>query len=328
MNGDGRNLNRVPLRWEDVPSGGTVARVPLHVVELDTTVGPVRLGVRDTPGGLGSGEVAVHLHGLAASSTHWTDLTHLLTSRARSVAVDMPGFGWSEPPTGFDYRRRSHADVVIALLESLGTGAVHLFGNSFGGAVAIELAARRPDLVRSLTLVSPAVPDFRPDPRRVSDRRMLFTSVPVIGRRLRRQLAATPASERAEKLIRLCVSDSSVLSPDRVDDVVRELEDRAALPWAATALATTTRELVRSWMVRPSASLWTLLHRVQAPALVVWGTDDRLVSVRKAPRTARQLRRGRLLVLPRTGHVAQMERPRLLAAAALGMIEEIAAGRW
>ncbi|QGK72050.1 alpha/beta fold hydrolase [Allosaccharopolyspora coralli] len=317
------------MRWEDVPSAvEAVAPAPLRTVELDTTVGPVHLGIRDTAGDSGADAVAVHLHGLAASSTHWTDLTRMLTSRTRSIAVDLPGFGWSEPPNGFDYRRRSHADVVIALLESLGVGAVHLFGNSFGGAVAIEVAARRPDLVRSLTLVSPAVPDLRPDPRRVSDRRMLFTSVPVLGRRMRRQLAAASARERADKLIRLCVSDSSLLSPDRVGDVVRELEDRAALPWAATALATTTRELVRSWMVRPSESLWSLLHQVQAPALVVWGTDDRLVSVRKAPRTARQLRRGRLLVLPRTGHVAQMERPRLLAAAALGMVDEVAAGRW
>jgi pimeloyl-ACP methyl ester carboxylesterase len=49
---------------------------------------------------------------------------------------------------------------------------VHLVGNSFGGAVALTVAARRPELVRTLTLVSPAMPDLRPDPRRVSDPRL------------------------------------------------------------------------------------------------------------------------------------------------------------
>jgi len=53
----------------------------------------------------------------------------------------------------------------------------------------------------------------------------------------------------------------------------------------------------------------------------VWGAQDRLVTVRKALRTARSLPRGRLLVLPRTGHVAQMERPVTVARAVLGMWE-------
>lgn len=100
MNGGGRNLTRVPLRWEDVPSAvEAVAPAPLRTVELDTTVGPVHLGIRDTAGDSGADAVAVHLHGLAASSTHWTDLTRMLTSRTRSIAVDLPGFGWSSPRT-------------------------------------------------------------------------------------------------------------------------------------------------------------------------------------------------------------------------------------
>ena len=69
-----------------------------------------------------------------------------------------------------------------------------------------------------------------------------------------------------------------------------------------------------------SQSMWTLPPKITAPTLVVWGTEDRLVSVRKAPRTARLLPHGRLLVLPRTGHVAQMERPATVATGRAGHV--------
>jgi pimeloyl-ACP methyl ester carboxylesterase len=70
------------------------------------------------------------------------------------------------------------------------------------------------------------------------------------------------------------------------------------------------------------------MPKITAPTLVVWGAQDKLVTVRKAPRTARLLPRGRLLVLPRTGHVAQIERPETVARAVLGMWETVAEDRW
>ena len=74
--------------------------------------------------------------------------------------------------------------------------------------------------------------------------------------------------------------------------------------------------------------MWLLPPKITAPTLVVWGTEDRLVSVRKAPRVARVVPRGRLLVLPRTGHVAQMERPVSVARAVAGMWEAVERRAW
>ena len=82
----------------------------------------------------------------------------------------------ARPPTP-DYTPAGHADALLCFLAGRGR-PVHLLGNSLGGAIAIMVAARRPELVRSLTLVSPAMPDRRPDPRRVSDPRMLLASLP------------------------------------------------------------------------------------------------------------------------------------------------------
>jgi pimeloyl-ACP methyl ester carboxylesterase len=100
------------------------------------------------------------------------------------------------------------------------------------------------------------------------------------------------------------------------------------MPWAGPALNHAFVELLRTWLVPRGRSLWTIAGRIQAPALVVWGDSDRLVTVRRAPRTARTLPHGRLLVLPRTGHVAMMERPVTVARAVLGLWAAAGRGEW
>jgi pimeloyl-ACP methyl ester carboxylesterase len=145
--------------------------------------------------------------------------------------------------------------------------------------------------------------------------------LPVIGPRVRRQFAAMSPRERALQLIRLCVADSTQISETRIDELTEEFAERAALAWAPEALMLSAMGLFRAWLVPRSRSLWTLAPRLRMPTLVVWGTEDKLVTVRKAPRIAGLLPRARLLVLPRTGHVAQMERPATGARAVLGMWE-------
>lgn len=321
-------LTRVPLSEAVLPPMDLSAKPPPgRYVEVSTPSGALRLHVRETPGPGRDAPLALYVHGLAGSATNWTDLAGLLDSRLRGIAVDLPGFGRTEPPPDFDFGRQAHAEVVIGLLEALDR-PVHLFGNSFGGAVGIEVAVQRPDLVATLTLISPAMPDLRPDPRRVSDPRIALAWLPLIGSRMRRAMAATTPRERAERLMRLCFAHPELIPPHRVDEAAEEFREYAQLPWIGPALGRTTRGLLRSWVSAQSQSLWGLLGRVTAPTLVLWGDSDRLVHVGKAPRTANLLARGRLLVLPHTGHVAQIERPRMVARAALGMLEAVEAGTW
>ena len=120
------------------------------------------LSVRTSEPALPGAEPAVLVHGLGGSSLNWTDLMGLLRDRLDSRAPDLPGFGYSPPPDDGDYTLTGHARAVIALIEQEARGPVHLFGNSLGGAVSTTVASRRPDLVRSLTLISPALPDLVP----------------------------------------------------------------------------------------------------------------------------------------------------------------------
>jgi pimeloyl-ACP methyl ester carboxylesterase len=309
-------LTRVPLSTATLPALDPAA--PAWPGE-QVSAGGVRLHVRRTPGPAET--TAVYVHGLGGSATNWTDLAGQLSGHANGIAVDLPGFGRSEPVPGYDYALTTHARVLSDFLAGLDLGPVHLFGNSMGGAIAMLYAAAHPERVRTLTLVSPAVPDLRPLMSRLSDPRLPLAFLPVIGPRVRRELAKIPARERAMQLLRLCFADPSAVAEARIAEVSEEFAERAAMAWAGMALGMSTVGLMRAWLVPGARSLWTIVPKLTMPTLVVWGTEDKLVTVRKAPRLTRLLPHGRLLVLPRTGHVAQMERPVTVARAVLGMWE-------
>jgi pimeloyl-ACP methyl ester carboxylesterase len=288
--------------------------------------GDIDVHIRETPGPGTAGPRAVYLHGLGGSATNWTELAGLLACRADGLAVDLPGFGLSPPCKTPDYRMAKQAEVAARILE--GGEPAHLIGNSMGGGIALLLAATRPDLVRTLTLISPAMPDLRPDFRRLSDPRMAFAMLPVIGRQARAGLARLTARDQIDQMLQLCFAEPTTVSQARIELAVAELDERNSVPWAGKAVGTAATAIFRDWLVPAGRSLWAVAQRVDVPTLVIWGAKDKVISVRKAPRTARLLPRGRLLVLPRTGHTAQMERPVTVARAVLGMWEAADRGDW
>lgn len=322
------------------PIGAAGVEVKVEIPELDQTLPPwpgaveevngVRMHVRRTDPALSPDDAptALYVHGLGGSSTNWTDLGTLLAPAGRGVAVDLPGFGFSEPRPGFDFSLTSQADLLAEYVTGLDNGKVHLFGNSMGGAIALLLAARRPDLVRTLTLISPAVPDLRPNPRRLSDPRMALAVLPVLGKPVRRRLGALTPAQRARQVIELCFADPSRFPEQRLAELAEEHGKRMAFGWAEPALARSTFGILRDW-VRPGASsLWAVVPKVRVPTLVVWGEKDRVITARKARRTVDLLPNGRLLMLRNTGHVAQMERPVEVAQGVLAMWQGVDEGHW
>jgi pimeloyl-ACP methyl ester carboxylesterase len=313
-------LSAEPLPALDLsipPWPGTTVRVEGTDVFVRTT------RYAGTAGTGGTGEPALYVHGLGGASTNWTDLAALLAGRLAGSALDLPGFGRSGPPARRDYSIRGHARVVIRLLERTPGGPVHLFGNSMGGAIAVVVAAARPDLVRTLTLISPAMPDLRP--RRGSDPAMPLLLVPGLSRVVGRRLARLHPQDRALALIDLCFADPTRVPEHRLAEATEEVRRRAGLPWATDALTRSLRGLVASYLAPPSRSVWRLAGRIEAPTLVIWGDRDRLVDVALAPRTASAIPDCRLLVLPGIGHAAQLEDPLTVARAVLGLLEDAAA---
>ena len=262
--------------------------------------------------GTPDGATAVFVHGLGGASTNWTDLMALLAD-LDGHAMDLPGFGYSPPSASGRYPLDLHAGAVVAYLRSLGRGPVHLFGNSLGGAVATRVAAEHPDLVRTLTLISPALPQYRL--RRRNDPRLALLLVPGLSSLVNRERARSGAEKVARDVLTLCTYDVSVVHEDRLAELAAELRRRRHLPHASVALTASLRGLVRSYFEPGPRNLWRQLGAIGAPTLVVWGEHDRLVPSALGRAAVRRLRDGRLLTVPDAGHIAQIERPYVVADA-------------
>jgi pimeloyl-ACP methyl ester carboxylesterase len=255
-------------------------------------------------------EPALCVHGLEGSSRNWTDLIDLLRSRLACEAMDLPGFGDSPPRPDGRYSIAALAQTVIALIGKHGK-PVHLIGNSLGGAVCVKVAATRPELIQSLTLISPALPDSRP---RMDLLRFPVVSLPRLGTRLVKQYQVLPPERRVADVITTCYGDPALFQQARFATEVTELTRRDELGYAASVLVGSVRTLTAEFVRKGRHSAWRDAARVTAPTLVIYGSRDRLVDARMAGRAAHQFADARVVVLPRTGHVAHMEHPDVVAA--------------
>lgn len=185
--------------------------------------------------------------------------------------------------------RRIHA---VAVIEGLGVGPVHYVGLSMGGFVGMRLAARRPDLVRSLSLLdTSAGPE---DPDKVKQYRLLAA--------IYRWVGISPLKGRVMPLMfgPTFLADSS--SAPAVDAWVRGLKssDRAGLKKAI--LGVTDRLPVLDE-----------LGKIGIPTLVVVGEDDVATPVAKAELITAGIAGSTLVKGPRCGHSSTVEQPDALA---------------
>jgi pimeloyl-ACP methyl ester carboxylesterase len=279
--------------------------VPTSVGDIFVRKGP------DRPGS----EPAVFVHGLGGSALNWTDLMGLLSEATAdpalaAEALDLPGFGFSPPPADGDYSLDARVAAVIALIETRGYGPVHLIGNSLGGAISTRIAARRPDLVKTLTLISPALPDLRPRPLPL---RLAVVAMPGVGRWLVNKMRTLPPERRAQTSIAELYVDPNRIQPQRRAEAIAEIIRRDGLGYSVDALLGSARSLLTEYTRPGSGSLWADAARVTAPTLLIHGSHDRLVNPGMSGRAARTFPFCRVIVLPRIGHVAMMERPEEVA---------------
>jgi pimeloyl-ACP methyl ester carboxylesterase len=244
---------------------------------------------------IGEGPALVFVHGLGASWQSWLENIPEFARDHRVVAMDLPGFGYSELPAE-DISIEGHARWCFALLDALGIDEVAVVGNSLGGFIAAEMAIRAPERVRTLTVVSAAV--FWQDYRRaqplvglarLSDAyvaRALTRSTDAVATRPRlRSWALATAGFRYPHLISKELAHELVRSARRTDGFLPALEALADYP------------------------LDEELPKIGCPTLIVWGAHDTLVPVKDAKRMQELIPNARREVFERTGHVAMLERP-------------------
>lgn len=274
---------------------------------------------RDFSGGpspTGPGRPALlAVHGLGGSALNWVDLASHVGDVADVLAVDLPGFGASPPPRDGDYSPRGHARRVAHVArewrESRGDGKpIHIIGNSLGGAVAVQLAAAEPELVASVTLISPALPTRRV---RRGSAHLPVIALPGVGESLLRRYRRVDAAARVHATMTACFADLGRVNPHVNELIVAEVRERDRHPYAGDAMLSSLRGLLRTFMDPSGDRPWSLARRLRQPVLAIYGTQDVLVDVRSAKVARAALGADRVVVLDDCGHVAQMEHPERVA---------------
>ena len=249
----------------------------------------------------GDGPPAVLIHGYAASTFSYRETIPALAPRFRTLAVDLPGFGYSDRSAEHDMALDSQVQVLRRWMEDLGLGAALVVGHSLGGAIAMRLAVAHPELVQRLVLVGSVEPDY-----------------------LRRVPAARPLLPLLRPLIRLGVMAGTAAT---ASSMRRLVYDRAHLTRPVLAgyrrprrlrgsVAAIERMLRHSAQDRPVPAA-----AVSQPTLLLWGDHDRTVPLSTGQRLRDTIPNARLAVLPRAGHLVLEERPREANAALLQWIE-------
>jgi pimeloyl-ACP methyl ester carboxylesterase len=250
------------------------------------------------------------VHGLGGESLDWIDVAVPLRDLFDCFALDLPGFAHSPPPDG-DLSLDGLASAVAEVARTINR-PVHLAGNSLGGTMAVRVAAEHPELVASLTLVAPALPDLRP---RVGSVQLLIGLVPLLGPAIVKKIINADPEWMAKRIYALCYGNPRAVSPQRHARELATLRQRASLDYSSMVYREALRATVMSYLDRGPRRPWQQAAAVDVPSLVISGGRDRLVSPRVAARAKRTLRDVELLRLPTAGHVAHLEDPAAVAAA-------------
>ena len=262
-------------------------------------------------GGDCAGPTVVLVHGLGGSHLNWDLLAPLLRPHARVLALDLPGFGRSEPGE----RRATVAanvEVLDRFLREVAGGPVVLVGNSMGGMISILATARSPELVSGLVLLNPAVPGAR----RALDPLVAVTfalyALPFVGERflwLRRQRHSPLA--RVRDMLRLVGVDPDRIPAEVIDRSVTLIEERQDVDGMDKAFLVAARSLLRI-LARPG-QFQAAMAGIDVPVLLVHGDRDRLVPVAAVREVARRHPHWRYRELVDIGHVPQLQVPEAVA---------------
>jgi len=244
---------------------------------------------------VGAGTPVVFSHGLLWSGRMFEPQLRALSARYRCVAYDHRGQGRSESPRG-DILRGHGISIelvyrdAVKLIEQLELGPCHFVGLSMGGFVGQRIAARRPELLRSLVLLETAAD---PEPKH---NRPKYRALNVIGRMGGLSLVASP-------VMPIMFGDTFLRDPYRAQE-----RDR----WIGQ-LKQNRRSIYKAVNgVIERGGFEDQLDKIQVPTLILHGQEDRAIAMHRAEALHAGIAGSQLVKLPRGGHTSTIEEPELV----------------
>lgn len=234
------------------------------------------------------------LHGFGASLQTWDTWAQALSDEYRVISVDLPGFGLTgEDPSGIYTDQRS-VEVLEAFLKELNIPKVVLVGNSMGGKFAWQFAARYPNQVTKLVLISP---DGYASPGIEYGKKI---EVPAIADLYRYFFS---------RMFLVMNLKPAYANPNTLNDaLVNRYYDLMLAPGVRGAILGRMQQTVLQDPV-PS------LSSIQVPTLLIWGEKDAFIPIRNSNDYLKVMPNAKRVSLPNIGHLPQEEQPSIGLAA-------------
>lgn len=241
----------------------------------------------------GSGaETVIMLHGSGPGASGWANFNRnvepLVNAGYRVILMDCPGWSKSDPIVCTGSRSDLNARALKGTLDALGIDKVHIIGNSMGGHSAVAFTLANPSRVGKLVLMGGG-----------TGGPSQFVPMPTEGIKLIQALYRNPSIENLKQMMAVFVFDASSLTEDlyqaRLDNMLSRREH--------------LENFVKSFTVNPKQfpDYGARLGEVTAPALVIWGRDDRFVPLDIGLRLIWGLPNAEMHIFNRCGHWAQWE---------------------
>ncbi len=230
----------------------------------------------------GEGAPLLFLHGTDGLAD-WPPILDTLAEKFDVIAPDHPGFGASDVPSTLD-DISDLAYLYLDVIDALDLTGLHVVGHSLGGWIALEMAVRSTERLRSLTLISASGIHVKGVPK---------TDIFMID---------------PEEQARLAYADAERGEAAAVRAAADKYQDQAVLNRIASARF--------GWQPRffnPRLERW--LHRVNVPTEIIWGDKDRIIPLAYAQALHRLMPRSTLTIIPDAGHLPHVERPADVAKA-------------
>ncbi len=282
--------------------------VSLKHHQVTTSLGEV--AVAET----GEGPVLVMLHGGgpgASGVANYHQNLPALARRFRVVLPDQPGFGGSYRPAEADLDERSitqiTVDALFQALDELGVERFHLLGNSLGGAAALAMAQTQPDRVAGLVLMAPGGGWLPFGPTPTEGQKAMFRYFNGGG----------PSEKKMADFIRTMVFDHTQFGADVVRARYEASLDESHIEFYHRYNAAFAKR-------HGMDPLWKDLHKIKSPTLLLWGRDDRTITLDGAQIMLKQIRNVQLHVFGNCGHWVQLERQRDFEHLVADFLEEVA----
>ncbi|MEU8801296.1 alpha/beta hydrolase [Spirillospora sp. NPDC048819] len=259
---------------------------------------------------MGQGAPTVFLHGGGPGCTAWSDfgpVAPLFARDRRCLLVDILQYGRSEKCVIEGPMWDFHAAKTVALLDALDIERADFICNSWGGTIALNLAAKYPDRVRSL-VVTGSMPVFYGP----------LAPLPEGGRRGRNARDAYYGGDgpSLEKM-RALIARLEWFDPEALPDETVTMRYLQSLDPAEMELAARSDSPRGDWQ-----DLTSELGRIQAPVLFCWGMQDAFLTPDYPLMLARMIPRGQLYVMDHASHHLQEERPHDYHAVVSGFLDQ------